>query len=273
MTSRLDYAWGLSRAIGPRAALDLLVRHARGARGLMTVTTGTHQLSVRPGDSDFKVLTQIFGFEDYDIGAHKRDVLRDRARAGRAAGFTPIIIDAGANIGCSALYLARLVPEALVIAIEVDRDAFALLEANCAGEAAIRCVNAALWRDDQGVLLIGAAAQSWAHAVEPGGDAPSCTLESLLAAIPNADPLMLKLDIEGAEREVCEASAALVAQFPCILVEPHDFMRAGAGCLSPLYRALAHKRMDTVLMGENLLFFESDLLVRQAEPVAHAQTT
>ena len=76
---------------------------------------------------------------------------------------------------------------------------------------------------------------SWANRVTDAGDTPSVTLEALLRQIPDAVPFVLKLDIEGAESQVCQSSSDAVASFACIMIEPHDWMLPGSGGLAPLF--------------------------------------
>ena len=70
----------------------------------------------------------------------------------------------------------------------------------------------------------------------------------------NARPLILKLDIEGAEREVCDAAPEVVRAFPCIMIEPHDSRIPGAGCLSLLFEQLQEKGW-TQYCGRRILFY------------------
>ena len=51
---------------------------------------------------------------------------------------------------------------------------------------------------------------------------------------------------------------------PCIMIEPHDFTFPGAGCLAPLicsrsYSAVAGRKIDTLLRGENILLLDLSL--------------
>ena len=53
---------------------------------------------------------------------------------------------------------------------------------------------------------------------------------------------------------------------PCIMVERHDFMFPGAGCLIPLYSAVAGRnsavagrKIDTLLRGENMSLLDLTL--------------
>ena len=57
----------------------------------------------------------------------------DRAREGVAAGRTPVVVDLCTGSGAMALALATEVPEAQVLAVELDEDAHAWAERNLAG--------------------------------------------------------------------------------------------------------------------------------------------
>ena len=81
-----------------------------------------------------------------------------------------------------------------------------------------------------------------------------------MGRIPNSRPLIIKLDIEGAENEVCRASPELLRQAACLLTEPHDRLNPGSSCLSPLYDALHGRRVDTLLVGEYIAMVASELL-------------
>ena len=87
---------------------------------------------------------------------------------------------------------------------------------------------------------------------------PSQRLDELANSVPNVRPLIIKLDIEGAEREVIGSAPEVFTEAKCIVVEPHDFKHLGAACLSPLYKIAATKPFDTILRGENIFFFAVD---------------
>lgn len=226
----------------------------------VTVRCGRHRLSVRPADSDPFVLAQIFTAREYDARPFWIERLNATAAALRRAGRVPVIVDAGANVGYSALYLADRFPDAVVVAVEPDENCVALIERNCGAHPRITTVHAALWSHHDGVDLTNPDRESWANRVSDGGTTPSVTLETLLANVPGAAPFVLKLDIEGAEAQVCAASPDAVASFACIMVEPHDWMLPGSGGLSPLYRALAGKKLDTLIQDETLMLFDCAVL-------------
>jgi FkbM family methyltransferase len=153
------------------------------------------------------------------------------------------------------------------VAVEADKTTFDILSQNVAGHSQIHPLHAAVWSHENGVDLAPPSTfGSWAGRVEESLDGltPSRLLSSTFAHIPNARPLIVKLDVEGAEREICSAAKDVLAEAPCILIEPHDFMLPGHGCLQHLFRALADRELDTLIMGENLMFIQSDL--SQAPP-------
>src|SRR5215470_10597933 len=68
-----------------------------------------------------------------------------------------LVVDAGANIGASAIYLTQLHPRIHVCAIEPELANFSLLKTNCAGlpitlvQAAVACEAGKLWLSDPGI--------------------------------------------------------------------------------------------------------------------------
>ncbi|MES2711084.1 MAG: FkbM family methyltransferase [Pseudomonadota bacterium] len=266
-SGKLRHLLGLSKAIGPVGALNIWSRRALRRPGAVAVHACGHAIRIRPTDSDPFVASQIFGWKDYQLEKGLLRGLLALVTRQLAAGMRPLIIDAGANVGYSAVYFASMFPDAQVIAIEPDPDTFAELCLNCSGHPRIRPVQAALWSHEDGVDLRGTPdAGSWSRQVsEGGGNTASRRLSSLIAEVPSGIPLIVKLDIEGAEREVMQADRAIIAAAPCIIIEPHDFMIPGGACLTPLFAALAGREMDTLVVGENLVFFDS-ALVREAAP-------
>ncbi|MGE2834452.1 FkbM family methyltransferase [Mycobacterium sp. SMC-4] len=260
----VGHTLALTRSIGAPAAVNLVARRLLGRRRPVTVPCGPHRLWVRPTDSDSYVLAQIFTAGEYAASPFWMTRLNAVAADLRAAGRVPLIVDAGANVGYSALYLAERFPDAVVIAVEPDADCVELLSRNCEVNSRIRPVHAALWSHDRGVDLVNREHGSWANRVADGGVTPSVTLEQLIAQVPDAAPLIVKLDIEGAETEVCAASPEAVASFACIMIEPHDWMLPGSGGLSPLYEAVAGKKMDTLICDETMMLFDCAALAAAA---------
>jgi FkbM family methyltransferase len=259
MPSLAYHIQGLVRAAGLAKASAILLRRAFGLGGVVSVNVQGHGLvEVRPADSDLFVLSQIFGWEEYKIDVDRLANLRKVASAWQAAGITPMIIDAGSNVGYSAIYFAGLFPGSCVLAIEPDQRSFNILARHAKGNSSIKPINVAIWSHNYGLELKQSSYGSWASQVKEGSGTASERLDVLVASIPNARPLIIKLDIEGAEREVIESCPDIFANAKCIMVEPHDFQNPNGACLFPLYKVAADRKFDTILNGENLLLFAAD---------------
>src|SRR5258705_10276569 len=88
----------------------------------------------RDNASDLMAIDQCFTQSQYDmpVGAHGvliENVYQEIVASGRQ----PLIVDCGANIGCSVLWFNARYPKAHIVAVEPAPDNFELLRANCAG--------------------------------------------------------------------------------------------------------------------------------------------
>ncbi|HLI94186.1 MAG TPA: FkbM family methyltransferase, partial [Puia sp.] len=63
---------------------------------------------------------------------------------------SPLILDCGANIGMSVIYLKELFPKARIIAFEPERKIFQFLQKNTAafGLKDVKLVNKAVWKEE-----------------------------------------------------------------------------------------------------------------------------
>jgi FkbM family methyltransferase len=150
----------------------------------------------RYGTSDNFVFDQIFINEEYSGLSNIQDV--------------KWIIDCGANVGYSAVYLLNKYPQARVIAIEPDSDNFELCSINLAPYGDRVCViQSAIWSNKVGLVLERRSEDNWEWGVRVRpckvGEKPDLDaigIKSIIDdfAIDIVD--ILKIDIEGAELEV-----------------------------------------------------------------------
>jgi FkbM family methyltransferase len=168
---------------------------------------------VRRGTSDMWTFDLIFVDHEYRCIDHLANVRT--------------IIDAGANVGYSSAYFLTQFPDVRVIAIEPDPDNFRALQRNVSrwGERVI-CVNAALWSKAGALsfrketMQLG---QEWGRQVESGvGDVQALDIPQILANYDINDIDLLKIDIEGAEKEVFAADTSWLDRVRNIVIELHD---------------------------------------------------
>jgi FkbM family methyltransferase len=135
---------------------------------------------------------------------------------------SPYVIDAGANIGLSAIYFKQLHPTCEVVALEPDPHIFQILQENLAGYSSVNLIQAALSSTDgqRGFFAEG----SWAGRLTRREEVATCTVPSVrLRHYLTRHVDLLKLDIEGAETDVlfdCEDHLSNVDHLFC---EYHSF--------------------------------------------------
>ena len=122
------------------------------------------------------------------------------------------IIDAGANIGTASIYFTHRYPDAKIIAIEPEATNFELLARNVRPYPAITPVRAALWSRDGEVIIRQpdpghGIPGKWGSVTResPGADVRAITLRTLMKEMQLQSVDLLKVNIEGAEKEVFEA--------------------------------------------------------------------
>ena len=149
-----------------------------------------------------------------------------------------VIVDAGANVGLASIYFSTRFPEARIIAVEPEARNLEVLARNIAPYENITAVGAALWREDARLDVVDPGLGEWAYrtrAKDARGEnrdpfvqeVRGMTLATLCAEhdIDRID--ILKMDIEGAEREVFADSSAWIGNVDALIVELHDWLVPG----------------------------------------------
>ena len=174
-------------------------------------------LWLRPASTDLMTFREIFLARDYDFGL---------------PGPVYSIVDAGANIGLAAVFFAHAHPQAQVIAIEPEQENFRLLERNAAPYPNIVPLRAALWasageveladpgRGENG-FVVGAPQERVIDRVT------AVTVAQLLERYGIARLGLLKIDIEGSEKEVFEAADPWIDRVDTVVAELHDRFKPG----------------------------------------------
>ena len=227
-----------------------------------TVTApGYGRIRIRADQSDFAVIRQILKSREYDAGSPIHHAwLQERYDGICASGGTPVIIDAGANIGVSARWFAKQYPKAKVIAVEPDPDNFALCNVNTLGFGNIVSVHAAIGARAGAVFLTNTTGHAWGVQTRrtegtSEGAMPVRPISTLLD--PNADErlLLVKIDIEGFERDLFSDNVEWIETPALIIIEPHDWMFPGEGSSASFQKALAKYDWELLIKGENLFYF------------------
>jgi FkbM family methyltransferase len=208
----------------------------------------------RTGGSDERVIQEVLRGREYDFARLRRGPELN-ALYGRLAqsGKAPLVVDAGANIGASAIWFACSFPAARVVAIEPEAENFALLKANTEG-ANVVAMRAALAARPGRVRLVDPGEGAWGFRTAAAGEAPSSadiaavTVPDLYAARVDAcAPFIVKIDIEGAEADVFSANTDWVDSTPVIAIELHDWLLIGQASARPFLQCVSGRRMAAQL--------------------------
>ena len=202
----------------------------------VTHADARHPLRLRVGTSDVPTYQQVFLEHEYEFVA-----LRQPA----------VIVDAGANVGFASILFATRYPDARIIAIEPESANFELLVENTRPYANIETIQAALWKESGEIDLLDAGFGNWGFMTgdadrdpQPGVAAVSriraLTIDELMRDYNIRSIDILKIDIEGAEREVFQTAAGWIEYVQAMIVELHERMKPGCiDSFEPMSRSFA----------------------------------
>jgi FkbM family methyltransferase len=214
--------------------------------------SSSHPLCLRLKTSDLDAYTKIFMQREYDIPLGKEP---------------KVIVDAGANVGFASVFFAIKYPKAKVVAIEPEGTNFVLLKKNTAPYPNIIPIQAALWRENTQVELVDRGFGHWGFQVEavssPSdqqhrlGSVQALTFDRIMSLHGFEYIDILKMDIEGGEKDIFAGNFSWVSQVGVIVVELHD--RLTVGCSRNFY--VATKDFDQeIQQGENVILLRKDYL-------------
>lgn len=180
----------------------------------------TTTIELRAGTTDFDIFEQIVVLRDCALPFEHNPRL---------------IIDGGSHIGCSVIWFARQYPKARIIAVEAQRENFEILMRNTNPYPNIQCIYGAIWSSKGKLRLQNPKADPWGFRVT-ASDLTTATdlvdgimIEDLLVMSGEDRIGILKLDIEGAEREVFSGECdGWLSRTEAIIIELHERFEPGA---------------------------------------------
>ena len=185
-------------------------------------------VAYRPIAEDSAVVNSIFGAQEYQLP--------------HIENYQPkLILDCGGNIGCAAVYFANKYPDAQIYSIEPEMDNFKLLTFNTAFYENIHPIKSALL--DKETFR-------------------TTTVSKLLADSGFDEIDLLKIDIEGAEKEVFAAPDVddWLSKVKVLVIELHDRMKLG--CSDEFFKAISKYKWYFAFRGENLIFIRESLMLK-----------
>jgi FkbM family methyltransferase len=214
------------------------------------VSASGDEVSMRLGTTDIQTFVQIFISNEYE-----HSDLPTQAET---------IVDLGANVGYATAFFALKYPHARILAIEPETENFALLVKNTLafGDRVSR-EQAAVWYKDGSLGLDtenydGTPMGAWGARVSDRSESlrntvPCWTLTTLYQRYKLAKVHILKIDIEGAEKELFTYEPdGWLAKTEFVIIETHDRFQPGSE--QAVRQALAQEFQELPSLGENLFF-------------------
>ncbi len=233
----------MTRTLGLSDGLAFWWKAKRKTFGEIRAARWGTSFHLRPQTTDYDTYEHVFVLKEYDF----------------PIPFEPrLIVDGGANIGMSAIYFARRFPQATIVAVEPDPDNYALLRHNTRDFSKVDCCQAGLWSAPGYLRIKDRSADANSYQVEHTDHAGADTLEALsigeiLKKSGETTLDIVKLDIEGAEREIFQRGyESWLPHTKLLIVELHD--RMVPGCSKALFEAVSKYDFDCETRWENLIF-------------------
>jgi len=233
----------------------------------LALGSANRAFSFRPGTSDEGVIDQIFKKGDYNLGRLRRSPeLSAFYNKIAASSKSPLILDAGANIGASSIYFSYSFPKAQVVAIEPEPSNFDLLQTNTGG-IPVECIQGALAANPGRVGVVDTGEGFWGYRTtgtdsNSTGQSVTCvTINELFESkSQSCVPFIVKIDIEGAESDLFSAHTEWVAATPLIIIELHDWLLPGKANSRAFLRCISGFDRDFVHIGENIFSIDNNLM-------------
>lgn len=196
----------------------------------ITVKGHRYPIFLRKNSTDINVFNQVFYRNEYDLNFYVEP---------------ETILDCGANVGMTSVYFANKFPNATIIAIEPEKFNFQMLVKNTENYKNVHCLNYGLWSKTTNLEVIDRGEGSWAFVVreveyENANSIKAISIDEIMRKFDIEKIDVLKIDIEGSEKEVFERGAEKwLPKVKTLVLELHDNVKKG--CTKALIDALKNQ--------------------------------
>lgn len=207
-------------------------------------------------DNEFATLSQIYGREDYNLSVlpqfrHIQSIYNEILENGK----TPVILDLGGNVGFSSHYFSENFPESKIVYVEPSIENYRKAKLNVVGRN-VDFIHGAIGSKSGKVSMVDPGLGNNGYRVETSrsGDVNMFSVPDILASLDQGkyQPFMIKIDIEGFERELFSSDTDWINLFGVLIIELHDIFFPGEANSANFLRAICGLNRDFVYMGENI---------------------
>ena len=213
---------------------------------------------------DHAIFWQCLVMNQYDFSKFPQaQRLNEKYAETIASNQTPLIIDCGGNIGLSALWFASQYPKAQIFVVEPDHGNFEILKLNVAhlGDR-VKLLKGGVWSTAGYLKIINHESGTSAYRVQltrqsDSPDALRCyTINEICTLANNSNPLIVKIDIEGSQKDLFSGGTDWVDRTDLISLELDDWLLPWQGTSRSFFKCLGQYPFDYLLNGESIFCFK-----------------
>jgi FkbM family methyltransferase len=197
------------------------------------------------GKKDLGVLSHFIklGFRIEEVGGYK----------------IKTILDCGANIGDETMRFALHHPSAEIISVEADPENYKILNSNFQDVSRVTAVNAAVWDSDTELYVFknpnGNPESSWVSEKPSATPIKALQIQSLINLRGWKEIDILKLDVEGAEKQIFSGNTEWLKCVNCLIFEVPDSDAPGTTQL--IFEKIKESHWNATAIGECLILIKS----------------
>tara|TARA_A100001015_G_scaffold1845_1_gene2519 strand:- start:724 stop:1539 length:816 start_codon:yes stop_codon:yes gene_type:complete len=215
-------------------------------------------------DNDLNTLRQIFIKEEYKFTKNLNKIFKDSYNKILNKKKIPLIIDCGVNICASANYFYLIYPKTEIIGIEPDKINLNLCKKNNLNKKKIKILDSAISNEsfnytvernnqDGRSSFINNENQKNLKVNSP----KTVTMKDIMKNydLDKYKPFIIKIDIEGHEKNFFSSNTEWMKYFDFIIIELHDWMLPNENISGTFYKALDKDLINYEIFnfGENTL--------------------
>lgn len=171
--------------------------------------------------TDLRIYHEVFRKKEYDF---------------KLTSNPSVIFDIGANIGMASIFFAKKYPNSKIYSFEPEATNFEMLKLNVSNLSNVQIFNCAIWSHTQMIPLFDNGSGHWGFMTSVDATTPGTKVIQTVEGISIEDFLvenniaqvdLLKVDVEGAEKDIFSNAASWIDKISSICVELHEEMVPG----------------------------------------------
>tara|TARA_A100001015_G_scaffold308595_1_gene406501 strand:+ start:2279 stop:3070 length:792 start_codon:yes stop_codon:yes gene_type:complete len=168
----------------------------------------------------------------------------------------PLILDCGSNIGASPYYFFENYRNSKIVCLEPEIENFKLLQKNI-NKNNFDLISKAISSNHRNFEIEKKSddPRSFRTIHSSKGDIESITVNKLLEKYNSQkyEPFIIKIDIEGHEKELFNENLEWIDKFKIIIIEPHDWLIPGKSIFNNFIKSISKLNRDFIILNENIV--------------------